>query len=171
MKKIPMLLLVFCPYLYLATVILICAMESGLSNDILCTNMYLFIGLVCAIYLPNAVYAFLLPKLGYQSRQILFWNMLLKLMHIPIYLVIFLFGTLMLLMIVGIMMIPFLVIFDYLLLLASSIYGISGAAAAVKEGKLKKSSAVVFCLLQFFFTLDVISAICLYVSVRNREKA
>ena len=69
MKKIPMILLVIAPYTLVAF-------------------MFYSVRLIVyiAILLLNMGYAFLLPWMGFGGKEILFWNMLLKLCHIPVYL-------------------------------------------------------------------------------------
>lgn len=66
MKKLPMLLQLIVPYIILA-----CGFAA----------MDMTIGIVCfygIILIFNMLYAFLLPKLGFDGRRILFWNLLLK---------------------------------------------------------------------------------------------
>ena len=77
MKKVPMIALLIVPY---ATLI-ICYQA----------NLDITVGLCVygALLLFNMVYAFLLPRLGFKVKQILFWNLLLKLCNIPLILLIF----------------------------------------------------------------------------------
>ena len=83
MKKLPMLLQLIVPY-----IILIC---GSAAMDITVWLVY-FYGI---ILLFNMVYAFWLPKLGFDGRRILFWNLLLKLCNIPVVLCIMLFASVM----------------------------------------------------------------------------
>ena len=70
MKKVPMIALLIVPY----------------ATLILCyqANLDITIGLWVygALLLFNMVYAFLLPRLGFKVKQILFWNLLLKLCNL-----------------------------------------------------------------------------------------
>ena len=51
---------------------------------------------ICGAFLLfNMVYAFLLPKLGFNGTQILRWNLLLKLCQIPLISLILLFALVM----------------------------------------------------------------------------
>ena len=126
MKKIPMFLLLLAPYLFLLTVVMTVISENGFTAKALDTAAGIYLGMLLMILIPNMVYAFILKGHGYELRKLFFWNMLLKLSHIPIYFLVFAAGLFLGLMIVGMMLIPFLVIFDYSLLLSSSMYGISG---------------------------------------------
>lgn len=156
MKKIPMLLLLAAPYLFIISCVTI-----GLWNEI----FYIWIGMCILIYLPNMVYAFVLPKLNYSGRQLLFWNMLLKLLNIPVYLLIAF--IVMMLHIFIIPMIPFLVLFDYTLLLPSTMYGISGIWTCYKKGEFSKIAMFINVVMQFVFCLDVFSSIYCYVKARK----
>lgn len=69
--------------------------------------------------------------------------------------------------IVGIMIVPFLILFDYLLLIPSTMYGISGLIKAYKDNKISKSIMVGNIILQFIFGLDVISAVVCYINIRK----
>ncbi len=66
------------------------------------------------------------------------------------------------LMIVGMMLIPFLVIFDYSLLLSSSMYVISGIWELDRAGKLSAARAVLLSVCQLLFVADVVCAVYLY---------
>lgn len=156
MKKIPMLLLLAAPYIFLR----ICVVK-GLVGEV----FYIWIGMCVLIYLPNMIYAFVLPRLNYSGRQLLFWNMFLKLLNIPVYLLIAF--IVMLLHIFIIPMIPFLALFDYTLLLPSTMYGISGIWACYKKGGFSKTAMIVNIILQFLFCLDVFSAVYCYVRARK----
>ncbi len=160
MKKIPMLWLLAAPYLY----IIICALK-GLTGATLMLWPILF----ALILLPNMVYAFLLPRRGYTEQQLLFWDMLIKLLYIPVYLLTF---TLVLMLHILILpLIPFLFLFDYSLLLASSMYGISGIYRSCQHGRLSKKQGAIHIMLHFFFCFDVFSAICCYVRYQRGQKA
>ena len=65
------------------------------------------------------------------------------------------------------MLIPFLVIFDYLLLLPSTMYGVSGLRSLSKTGKASKAGIMINGICQFLFVFDVISAAYLYIRFRK----
>ncbi len=121
MKKIPMILLLLAPYIFLG----IC-LSQGLVSTI---PVLWFVLFVCILF-PNMVYAFLLPKLKYEGKQLLF-------------------------------------LFDYSLLLPSTMYGVSGILNCYRNGKLSKKEAAVHIFAQFMFCFDVFSAIYCYMRVRK----
>ena len=93
--------------------------------------------------------------------------MLIKLCNIPIYVLVFAAGIFAVSMILGIMLVPFLMIFDYLLLLPSSMYGISGLRDLSKAGKSSKAEIVINGICQFLFVFDVVGAVYLYIRFRK----
>ena len=72
MKKIPMILLLIVPY----AVLIICYQLN--------LDMTVGVGLYGALILFNMIYAFRMPGLGFDGKQILRWNLLLKLGNIPL---------------------------------------------------------------------------------------
>ena len=153
MKKIPMFLLLLAPYLFLLTVVMTVISENGFTAKALDTAAGIYLGMLLMILIPNMVYAFILKGHGYELR---------KLFHIPIYFLVFAAGLFLGLMIVGMMLIPFLVIFDYSLLLSSSMYGISGIWGLARAGKLSAAGAVLLIVCQLLFVADVVCAVYLY---------
>lgn len=168
LKRFMPLCLLIAPYAFVGIVFVLCAAEGGLSANALsmAVNVYLAIGAV--VFLPNMIYAFVARRRA-TARQLLFWDMMLKLCNIPIYLAVFLFGIMMALMILGIMLVPFLILFDYLLLLPSTMYGFSGLLQARREGRLSRAAMVGHMILHAFFCLDVVSAVVAYVQVRVKR--
>lgn len=94
--------------------------------------------------------------------------MLIKLSHIPMFVVIFL-GMLLTVM-VSFMMIPFVALFEYVIVLASSMYGVSGLGKAGREGTATGTYRIVMLVFHFFFCLDVVAAVWSYAHVRGQMK-
>lgn len=130
MKKVPMIILLLAPYVFLLICIGICMAEKGFTADAIEMIGWTFLGMFLLILFPNMIYAFILKRFGYGHRKLFFWNML----------------------------IPFLVIFDYLLLLPSTMYGVSGLRSLSKTGKASKAGIMINGICQFLFVFDVISA-------------
>lgn len=139
MKKVPMIILLLAPYVFLLICIGICMAEKGFTADAIEMIGWTFLGMFLLILFPNMIYAFILKRFGYGHRKLFFWNML----------------------------IPFLVIFDYLLLLPSTMYGVSGLRSLSKTGKASKAGIVINGICQFLFVFDVISAAYLYIRFRK----
>lgn len=158
MKKIPMILLVIAPYT------LVAFMFYSVSYN---TNIRAALIVYIAILLLNMGYAFLLPWMEFGGKEILFWNMLLKLCHIPVYLGVMFF--VLLTHALSLPLVPILVVFDYSLLLSSTMYGISGMLRCYKEKRLNSVTLVANMIAQFVFCLDVISAIYCFIKTRKSE--
>lgn len=139
MKKVPMIILLLAPYVFLLICIGICMAEKGFTADAIEMIGWTFLGMFLLILFPNMIYAFILKRFGYGHRKLFFWNML----------------------------IPFLVIFDYLLLLPSTMYGVSGLRSLSKTGKASKAGIVINGICQFLLVFDVISAAYLYIRFRK----
>ncbi len=139
MKKVPMIILLLAPYVFLLICIGICMAEKGFTADAIEMIGWTFLGMFLLILFPNMIYAFILKRFGYGHRKLFFWNIL----------------------------IPFLVIFDYLLLLPSTMYGVSGLRSLSKTGKASKAGIMINGICQFLFVFDVISAAYLYIRFRK----
>lgn len=161
MKKAPMIALLIVPY---ATLI-ICYQA----------NLDITIGLCVygALLLFNMVYAFLLPRLGFKVKQLLFWNLLLKLCHIPLILLILVF-TLVMMMVGGegirdeatsMVLIAWLAC--CLIQLSSAMFGISGFRWCHKYGTLSKAGMIASSIAQFIPCVDLIGSILCYIMFRK----
>ena len=111
------------------------------------------------------------------AYQLAFWNMLIKLVHIPYYLFTLLVGILLLAVMVVpafIFASPILVlvlsVINYLLLLTSSVYGINAVLRGRKEGTLPTKTAVCHGILHLLFVTDCISAVIVFVKLRKEKK-
>ena len=165
MKKTPMILLLIVPY----TVLAICYQA----------NLDITIGLCVygALLLFNMVYAFLLPRLGFNGKQILFWNLLLKLCHIPLILLILVF-TLIMMMVGGegirdeaASMVLIALLSCCLIQLSSAMFGISGFRWCRKYGTLSKAGAIVSSIVQFIPCADVLGSILCYIMLRKEGQS
>ena len=161
MKKIPMILLLIAPG---ATIAICYLLDLDLMPGLV----------VCgAILAFNMVYAFWLPKLGFSGKQILFWNLLLKLCNIPLILLIFVV-TLVMMMVGGEGIrdeAPSMVLIAWLscclIQLSSVVFGISGFRWCHKYGTLSKAGAIVSSIAQFIPCVDVIGSILCYIMFRK----
>lgn len=161
MKKMPMMLLLIAPY----ALIVSCFLEQPIITDgISGVGFVLF----AAVLLLNMIYAFMLPHLGFEGKQILFWNMLLKLCNIPVFLLVFLIVLLTHVLILP--LIPLLFLFDYFLLLPSTMYGISGMLSCYRSRNLSLTTLIVNAVAQFIFCVDVLSAVYCYMKVRRSSQ-
>ena len=148
---------------------------------ILCsqTNMDFSTGLIIygAILAFNAVYAFRMPRLGFNGKQMLFWNLLLKLCNVPLVLLILLV-TLITSLIGGEgirgdvpSMILIALLSCYLLQLSSAMFGISGFLWCRKYGSLSKAGVISSAIVQLIPCIDVIGSILCYSMFRKEGRA
>lgn len=139
LKRLPMLFLLVAPYALLAG-----RGEKGT------------LALLAAAVLVNAVYAFCLPRLGFTGEALLRWCVLLKLAHIPFFVLIFAMALLANVLLLPLL--PLLAAVDYALVLSTSAYGLSALRCCVREGALTKRAALLYGVGQLVFCLDVIGA-------------
>lgn len=158
-KSIPMFLLMAAPYLIIYVV-------SPDNSTLPLGDVWVL--LLFAVVFFNMFYPFILRKMGYTAKQLLFWDMLIKISHIPMFVVIFL-GILLTVML-SFMMIPFVALFEYIIVLASSMYGVSGLGKARSEGTAVGTYRIVMLVFHFLFCLDVVAAIWSYAHVRGQMK-
>ena len=165
MKKVPMILLLIAPY---ATLI-ICYQA----------DLDIMVGacVYAALLLFNMVYAFLLPRLGFNGKQILFWNLLLKLWNIPLVLTILLV-TLVTSLVGGegirdeaASMVLIALLLCYLIQVSSAMFGISGFRWCRKYGTLSKAGVIASSIAQFIPCVDVIGSILCYIMFRKEGQS
>lgn len=161
MKKLPMILLLIAPY----AIYFLCDR----------TNMDFAIGLYiyAAILIFNMVYAFLMPKLNFNGKQLLFWNLLIKLCNIPLVVIMFLV-VLMTSLIGGEAMrdvVPSMIFITfagcYILQLSSSMFGISGFLWLLKNDKLTRKDAALCTAAQLIPITDVLGSVVCYFMFRK----
>ena len=115
-------------------------------------------------------------------QELAFFNMVIKLVHVPFYLMMFLLGLVFvfasvvpaLIFLIPIVLIT-LAVTDGILLITSSMYGVNAIRKARKKGLITKKYAAVHTVFHYLFVLDVISAVMVYGKIRhsmreNREE-
>lgn len=167
-KKFPISLTVW-PYIYF----LIAFIENEKMSSVF-MNIYCILTIV--VYISNIIYACRMT--GMESHnQLAFWDMFIKLVHLPFYLLtVFLSVVLLMSMVVpalifvGPMFVIFLMIIDFCLMATSSIYGINALLKARKKNAISTKFMIVQGILHFIFILDVISAVILFVKLKKQRK-
>lgn len=137
MKKIPMFLLMIAPCAFAWLFF-----HSGPSAALILSYL--------SILLLNILYPLFLPRLNFSGQRLLFWDMLLKLWNIPLYLAIFLFAF-------------------FGMVLATSAYGIVGIVKSRQSGLLSTKAAILHIFLHFLFCFDVFSAIYCFIKTRRKS--
>lgn len=157
MKKVPMIALLIVPY---ATLIICYQADLDITVGAC---------LYAALLLFNMVYAFLLPRLGFNGKQILFWNLLLKLWNIPLVLMILLVTLVTSLVggegirdeVASMALTAWLAC--CLIRLSSAMFGISGFRWCRKYGTLSQAGVIASSVAQFIPCIDVIGSILCYI--------
>lgn len=166
-KWLPILLMVW-PYLVFA----ILCLGANEENTAYGGSILLLILLTAVVYIANIVNACAYKK--EDARQLAFWNMIMKLVHIPFYLMIFLIGV----MALVVMVVPVfvfvspiiaitLMVIDFFLMLTSSVYGINALIRARRNGSVSTKFTVLHSMMHLFFVLDVISAVVVFLKLRK----
>lgn len=163
-KLLPFLFTLIYPYCVVMALICLFTglwMESVFNNDILI--LILVLGLISFAAFISVIIGsvFRLVKKT-PSSDLLQINMVIKLIHIPAYIAIFLFGLLCMLTIFTVGISFVLVIYDVLAILFSGMIGLVGVIQAFREKKLSLGKAVTHGIFQFVFCIDVISSIIVY---------
>ena len=161
MKKLPMIMLLIAPY----AIYFLCDR----------TNMDFAIGLYiyASILILNMVYAFLMPKLNFNGKQLLFWNLLIKLCNIPL-VVIILLVVLITSLIGGESMrdaVPSMILLAfsgcYILQLSSAMFGISGFLWLCRHNKLTRKDVAFYTAVQLIPIADVLGSVVCYFMFRK----
>lgn len=169
-KNYPITLAIW-PYMYFLLSYVI-----GKHKNLYMPFVVIYIILTIAIYLSNIIYACLYK--GEDSYyRLAFWNMLIKLIHIPFYLLTFLSAFILLCAVVVpalTFVAPFaaawILAIDVCLMVTSSVYGVNALVRAGAKRAVSIKYAVINAILHFFFVADVISSIILFINVRKAKK-
>ena len=121
------------------------------------------------------IYSALIEKTHYKSLAI--YNMILKILTIPFYVLMFLLvmSSLLILSITGIGLFFFplvAIIFfaiDFFLLVTTSSLGLAAIRIIKKDGILPKSTCALLQICHFMFVIDIIASIILYIKIRKRK--
>ena len=159
------------PYLYATLLFSVPTTYEVLSELILWGGMVLTL----VFYISHIIYA-CICKGEDAYYDLAFWNMLIKLLHIPFYLCIFLIGVFFLLAavvpvftFVAPILIFCLFLVDVFLMVTSSMYGVNALLRAGKKQMVSKTYVIINIILQFLFVADVISAVVLYIKLRKKR--
>ena len=169
-KCIPILLAIW-PYLVLGIL-------GILPNDEN-FNYGLAVLLVCVVtaivYIMNVIHA--CGGKMQDAKGLAFVDMVIKLIHIPFYLIVFLIGLVaFVLMVVPVFafiapaLAIMLAIIDFFLMLTSSSYGISALIRARKSGMISTTFMVVHMIMHLCFVLDIISVIIVFIKLRKSDE-
>ncbi len=167
-KILPIILAVW-PYL----ILLLPLMKGDILMKLF---VYGYMAGTAVVYIMNIINAFRY-KSETAAKDLAFYNMVIKAVHIPFYLAVFGIGLIFILASVVPALIffsPFVVItlftVDIFLMFTSSMYGVSAIIKAAAEGTISKKSAVKNAIMHFVFVLDIISAVNVYKKIKSVNK-
>lgn len=175
LKKILPITLLIWPYLCILPF-----WAGSINESLYSPGIGIYAALTVVVYVMNIINACLYKGEDAYYR-LAFWGMLMKIIHIPFYLIVFLLGILFLLasvvpalVFVTPFMILMLVAIDLFLMITSSLYGMNALIRACKRRLVSKIYTVVQIILHCFFVTDVISAVMVYFKLRkalvNKQK-
>lgn len=170
-KRISPVILMIWPYTFVAY--LFCP-DNG---DSILWPIIAYILATVLVYGVNIVNALMFPRKTKASESALF-GMLLKIVHIPFYVIVFLFGMMsfgiLAIMPGNIITAPFMVlilfIIDIALMATTSIYSLSAILKMVLAKKMRISTALILGFLSFIFITDVICSVIIFVKAKRSEK-
>ncbi len=135
------------------------------------TDRIACVGAGLAVYfcllITGAILTALSRKSGIDTKALLLTGAILKLIHLPFYAVVFLVSLITFPFVI--LLLPVILVIEYVLLLSSSLPGILALLSRRKESR--KPSLLVHLVLHFVFCLDVVSALILLFTTRGDKRA
>ena len=163
MRKFCAILLLLWPYLFAIPFFLL-RLDGG------------YVGLIVYCALTPVVYIANIACVcsARDMHSLSFWNLLVKLCHIPAYILVFFIGMIMAGSLItgvpfGLILIPVLVGIDCLLLLTTSAYGIKALYLAKKQERITREFMIVHILLHLVFVLDLISSVIIFCKIKKHS--
>lgn len=165
-KKLPIFLAVW-PYMFFGVYLI----KNGKVFNLF---IVVYSILTIAMYILNIIYACRLNGAG-SHNQLAFWDMFLKLVHLPFYLLTLLIGAFIFISIetpseiyVGSIFVFCLILADLFLMSISSIYGINALLRARKKKAISTAFMILHSILHCIIVSDVISAVILFLKLRKQ---
>ncbi|MGI5959688.1 MAG: hypothetical protein ACOX60_09775 [Massiliimalia sp.] len=162
---------------YLVVLFFICYFIFGNLSDQF-SQIFLkqmeWVGVGILLMLAGAVLCniiFMVSSRTADSAEILKAALLLKCIHIPTYLVLFLFGLILgMMFFITMPLILFLVFLDYITLVLSSMVSVYALARSLRDKTLGTGLFLLGLICQFLFCLDVISLLIFVLQTKNVQK-
>ena len=156
-KLFPLILILF-PYFLISPIVLYHFDSTLLLNLFGDKFMVTVLGVFVVVFGSSLLYPLFTKA---DPRELAFWNMIVKLCHIPFYIFIFILG-------IGVMIaIPLLFIIDAIILILSSAYGISALVRAAHREQIGTGFLAVNLTGHLFFVADVICSVIVWRKLRK----
>lgn len=169
-NRILAIIFMFWPYAFI-----LCSLPQ--DADVASSLLVIYIIVTVIVYAISILNAFFYRGKN-KIYELALFDMFLKLMHIPFYILIFFVAVISAVMavvpalvMVAPLMIILLFIIDVLLMLTSSMYGISALFKARKAGIISKGFLIIHIILHCLFVTDVISAVIVFVKIKKSKKS
>lgn len=167
-KKCCPILLAVWPYVYILGAML-------LSEKIATVFFNVYIILTIVIYIFNIIYACSFHEEN-SYYKLSYWNMVIKLIHIPFYAGIVLVSVFLLIAMVVpafIMLTPVMIVILFFvslfLMLTSSVYGINALIRARRKNRISTKYMILNIILHLLFVTDAISSIVLFMKMKKQN--
>lgn len=172
LKRVLPVILMIWPYTFVAYLLWVSDIGESIFWPIIA-----YILATGVVYGVNIINAFLFPRKTKASELALF-GMLLKLVHIPFYVFVFIFGMIsfgaLAIMPGNIITAPIMVlvlfIIDVALMATSSMYSLSAVLKMVFAKEIKIGTAVILGIFSFVFITDIVCSVIIFVKTKNRKK-
>lgn len=168
-KNILTLIITILPYLGIAAFLMLILGDietDGIAYFIMMLVIEALVFAASVVFLCSGI------KGESDGRGMALANMIIKLVHIPVYLFHFVLSVLFLISSIWTAPIVLLLLaVDVFLLISSGIANIGANVNGYKKGLLTSNEATAFSVLGFFVIADIVVAIISYVKVNNRMKA
>lgn len=163
-KYLPFSGIIIFPYMIVLT--LVCIFGNFITQNM----FYLFLLLLFVLYIVAIISAIIVFIKGItgkkKSLEILHINMVIKLIHIPAYLLIFVIGLLCSITIFTIGITIILMVLDGITIVLTGLIGLGGIIGGLRENKISIKQAAINGILQFVYCADIISSIIIYKTVK-----
>lgn len=163
-----LLLVILFPYLILLA--LICIFTQNIVMEKIFQNNVLYLILVLIVFYIIAFISAIVVSirniiLKQNPQTLLKMNMIIKLIHVPAYVLIFFAGLLSVLTIFTMGFSIAFFVLDCMTIFLTGIIGLFGLIRSLIENKLPQKTVIFYSILQFVFCFDVISSILIYKKV------
>lgn len=170
-KNLPFFMIALLPYLLVLALLCLFTgllMDSVFQNNAIYLVLTLLIIYVITFFCSVAVFIISLVKKR-KALDVLKKNMIIKLIHIPAYVFIFIIGLACMFTIFTAGITIVLMILDEMTIVISGLIGLGCIIRSLREDKISIKVAVINGILQFVFCADVISSIIIYRTVKATE--
>lgn len=158
---------------YLIVFVLICMFTGYSMDNVFHDNVLIpfsiFIGLYVVALISSVITFIKSLTKKRELLEVLRINMIIKLIHVPAYLCIFIVGLGCMITIFTFGITIVLMILDGMTIVLSGLIGLGGVIRSLRENKISITKAVIHSIFQFVFCADIISSIVIYSTVKAAE--